>query len=103
MADGLIAMKGRIVVPLSIRLRVIERFHDHRLAAGHFGDLKVFDRIAARYIWPRMRADISDFINSCETCVKRKPYGKKTAPLQPITPANFIWQRIAMNVVGPLS
>ena len=49
-----------------------------------------------------MRVDISNFIKSCETCVKRKPYGGKVAPLQPISPITFIWQRIAMDIVGPL-
>ena len=99
--EGLLKMKGRIVVPLSIRLQVIERFHDHKLA-GHLGISKVFGRAAARYIWPKMRVDISNFIKSCETCVKRKPYGGKVAPLQPISPITFIWQRIAMDIVGPL-
>ncbi len=51
-------MKGRVVVPLSLRLRVIERFHDHKLA-GHLGIAKTTGRIAARYTWPKMRADIA--------------------------------------------
>jgi hypothetical protein len=100
-AQGVLTMKGRVVVPLSLRLRVIERFHDHKLA-GHLGIAKTTGRIAARYTWPKMRADIANYINSCIVCVKRKPYGSKTAPLQPIAATSFVWQKIAMDIVGPL-
>ncbi len=98
---GLITLNGKIVVPLSLRSQVIERFHDHRLA-GHLGIAKTLGKIKARYIWPRMRQDVYDYIQSCLACVKRKPYGVQTAPLQPIAPPTFTWQRIAMDVVGPL-
>ena len=94
-------MNGRIVAPFSLRLQIIERFHDHKLG-GHLGISKTLGRIAARYYWPKMRSDVSSYIRSCVSCVKRKPYGGKTAPLQPIAPTTFIWQKLAMDIVGPL-
>ncbi len=49
-----------------------------------------------------MLLDITNYINGCLICAKRKAYGKKSAPLQPLEPSTFFWQRVAMDIVGPL-
>ena len=36
-------------------------------------------------------------------CALRKPYGSFRAPLNPLPPASFVWERIAMDIVGPLT
>jgi IS30 family transposase len=46
--------------------------------------------------------DIKNYIKSCVACAKRKAYGATTAPLKPLEQSNFFWQRVAMDVVGPL-
>jgi hypothetical protein len=97
----LITHKGKIVVPATLTNRVIERFHDHILG-GHLGITKTTKRISQKYFWPRMILDITNYINSCLICARRKAYGKKTAPLQPLEPSTFFWQRVAMDIVGPL-
>ena len=101
--DGmnLITSKGKIIVPLILINRVIERFHDHILG-GHLGITKTAKRISQKYFWPQMIVDITNYINSCLICAKRKAYGKRMAPLKPLEPSLFFWQRIAMDIVGPL-
>ncbi|KAI9560471.1 hypothetical protein GHT06_014495 [Daphnia sinensis] len=99
--DGLLTHKGKILIPSCLKHRVMERFHDH-LLGGHLGIAKTVKRISQRFFWPNMVKDITMYINSCTICAKRKAYGKKTAPLSPLEPTTFIWQRVALDIVGPL-
>ncbi|KZR96634.1 Uncharacterized protein APZ42_008916, partial [Daphnia magna] len=49
-----------------------------------------------------MRSDVTAYVNSCLKCARRKAFGTSKAPLQPLTPVNRVWERIAMDVVGPI-
>ncbi|KZR96558.1 Uncharacterized protein APZ42_009039, partial [Daphnia magna] len=99
--NGLLTHKGKILIPGSLKHRVMERFHDH-LLGGHLGIAKTMKRVSQRFSWPNMVNDITVYINSCIVCAKRKAYGKKTAPLSPLEPTSFFWQRVALDIVGPL-
>lgn len=65
------------LVPKEKRNEVLQECHDAPLS-GHFGFYKTFNRIRLLYYWPRMRDEISDYINSCHTCIEFK--AKNTAP-----------------------
>ena len=46
-----LAHKGRLFVPKTLVLMVLQEFHD---AHGHFGVNRTYAIIAERYYWPRM-------------------------------------------------
>ena len=101
--NGLIATSdGRILVPKSLREKVLKRFHSSPYA-GHLGIKKTTDRIKRRFKWAKMMQDIKNYVRSCELCAKRKATGNSKAPLHPIPPPQHVWQMIAMDIVGPLT
>ncbi|UYV71106.1 hypothetical protein LAZ67_8001723 [Cordylochernes scorpioides] len=60
-------------------------------------------RIKSKYFWPSMLKDVSEFVKTCHLCQSRK--GSNQLPsglLQPIPPANFPFERIGIDFVGPL-
>ena len=97
----LIDKHGRLVVPANRIKEILEMNHDHMLA-GHLGIAKTLSRLQRQYVWPGMRKDVETHINSCLICARRKAYGQRKAPLHPIPPADKVWERIAMDIVGPL-
>ena len=97
----LINKEGKILVPKTKIEEILRLNHDHILA-GHLGIAKTTARIKRQYVWPNMINDIKKHVTSCIQCAKRKAIGSSKAPLQPIAPAERVWERIAMDVVGPL-
>ncbi|CAI7816592.1 unnamed protein product, partial [Closterium sp. NIES-54] len=69
---------GKIWVPNYAPLRQIqlEEFHDIPYA-GHFGSNKTLAGIAKYYYWPRMAADVQQFVTSCDTCQRMKSSKQK--------------------------
>jgi transposase InsO family protein len=63
------------------------------MLAGHLGIAKTIARIKRHVVL---------HVNSCLQCSRRKAYGATKAPLQPLPPVNEVWERIAMDVAGPV-
>ena len=99
---GLIGTKnGALFVPKSLIQDILDRHHNHKTAA-HMGINRTLSRIQTKYFWPRMKESVTEFIKKCLICAKRKAHKRNIAPLQPIPAATFAWQRVAMDIVGPL-
>ena len=63
---------------------------------------KTKDRILRRYYWPGIFRDIADYCRTCKVCQRsqpRRPAKAKMTPM-PLIPKPF--QRIAIDIVGPL-
>ena len=72
--------------------------------AGHLGTNKTKGRILNCYYWPRMFRDVANYCKTCEVCQKgqgRKHLCQAKMIAMPLIDNPF--QRIAMDVVGPLS
>lgn len=93
---------GRLLVPATLRTEVLANYHDHKLS-GHLGISKTYARLQNRFKWPKMRKDVVQYVRSCLTCAKRKAYGRITAPLTPMPIPDYAWERVAMDIVGPLT
>ena len=99
---GLIGTRnGALVVPKSLIPEIIDRHHNHKTAA-HMGINRTITRLQQKYFWPRMKDSVTEFIRKCLLCAKRKAHKRNFAPLQPLPAATFAWQRVAMDIVGPL-
>lgn len=100
--------KGRksfkqVVVPKILRTYVLEIAHDSALA-GHQGIKRTTDRVLEAFYWPGIQADVKRFVKSCDACQRAAPKGRlKKAPLgrMPIIDAPF--ERVAIDLIGPLS
>ena len=72
------------------------------MLAGHLGIAKTIARIKRQYNWKGIKKDVVAHVTSCILCVRRKAMGATKAPLQPLPPVYEIWERIAMDIVGPV-
>ena len=60
------------VVPLSLRLQLLNYCHGHRTSA-HFGRQRTEAKIKSRYYWPGMTLDIRRWVKQCPQCCLSKP------------------------------
>eukprot|EP00045_Choanoeca_perplexa_P011609 m.124073 g.124073 ORF g.124073 m.124073 type:complete len:813 (-) comp15692_c0_seq1:501-2939(-) len=78
-----------VALPLCLRDYVLELYHDS-FEAGHMGINNTFSRVAARYHWPGMRQDISNYVKSCPKCLARKgSVSKVELPFNRILASHF--------------
>jgi len=49
-----------------------------------------------------MKKDIENYCQSCPQCQIRKGHGKSNPPLQPLKPITSKFERVSMDVMGPL-
>ena len=91
----------RIVVPKNYRFKMLMQYHDEP-TAGHGGVYKTFARIAEKFYWPKMRADISQYVRRCQVCLAQKPEQKAPAGLM-CDPINVTqpWEVISIDLTGP--
>ncbi|UYV67821.1 hypothetical protein LAZ67_5002141, partial [Cordylochernes scorpioides] len=91
-----------LVVPKKRRKEIMSEYHNHMLN-GHLGVARTTYRLKNKYYWPSMVKDVSEFVKTCHLCQSRK--GSNQLPsglLQPIPPANYPFERIGIDFVGPL-
>ncbi|UYV68415.1 hypothetical protein LAZ67_5004264 [Cordylochernes scorpioides] len=91
-----------LIVPKKRRKEIMSEYHNHMLN-GHLGVARTTYRLKNKYYWPSMLKDVSEFVKTCHLCQSRKgsnhlPFGL----LQPIPPANYPFERIGIDFVGPL-
>ena len=70
--------------------------------AGHLGKDKTASRILQRLYWPTLYRDVAELCQTCEECQKTAYCRIQRAPLIPLPLMEEPFQRIAMDIVGPL-
>ena len=83
------------MLPLQCRRGVMELAHSNPLA-GHLGKEKTARRILQLFYWPTLYRDVAEWCRCSAACQKRK------VPLVPLPVMEEPFQRIAMDIVGPL-
>ena len=91
----------QLVLPKRCRKAVLEIAHEIPLA-GHMGRTKTSQRILRRFYWPTLFKDVAEFCRGCEQCQKSTKRGVQKAPLVPLPIITEPFQKIAMDIVGPL-
>lgn len=85
-------MKGnRLVVPLSMRIGVLERLHD-----AHQGITKCHERAKASVWWPGLSQQLDKVVKKCPTCIK-----ERINPADPVIPSDLPdhpWQKVAADL-----
>ncbi|XP_046704256.1 uncharacterized protein LOC124385150 [Silurus meridionalis] len=92
----------RLVVPKCCRPMVLHLAHTVPWA-GHFALRKTYACISSRFVWLAMYADVQKYCTTCPTCQQTSAVRRRDrAPLQPLPVVSVPFQRIAMEIVGPL-
>ncbi|XP_055634095.1 uncharacterized protein K02A2.6-like [Toxorhynchites rutilus septentrionalis] len=93
---GVLLRGDRIVVPASLRNRIISTAHD-----GHPGVNLMKSHLRTAVWWPKMDADVESFVKNCRGCVLvsapdvPEPMLRKELPSGP-------WEDISIDYLGPL-
>ena len=95
------AAVDQIVLPKQCRREVLQLAHTVPLG-GHLGKKKTTACVMRRFYWPTLHRDVSDFCRSCEQCQKSSHQKVPRAPMVPLPIIGEPFERIAMDVVGPL-
>jgi len=77
-------------------------FHDSPLG-GHLGAHKTFTKIATNFWWPKMRAEIFQYVRQCSLCQRAKPAQNARVGLHATEPATRPMERLFADFVGPLT
>ncbi len=88
-----------VIVPNPLRNDIIKIAHDH---SGHFGISATRSIINSHFTWPSMHKDIQKYIKSCSKCQLFDKRGPPKAPL--VAPELIVhrFEKLAVDVVGPL-
>ena len=95
--------KCQLAVPRgNLREDIMEEHHSGPLG-GHLHWKKVHERIREKYWWPRMVADIKDYVASCEECQQRNEgHRNKYGLLEPIAFEDAPWKSITIDFSGEM-
>lgn len=92
-----------VCLPLRLRFLVLSELHDNA-TGGHLGVARTYERLRRLVFWPRMRADVQDYIRSCDVCSRRNA-GTRPASrnglLRPII-TEGPGELVLMDFMGPL-
>ena len=91
----------QIVVPASLRPRILSLAHYHKLA-GHPGQSRMYYTMRQRFYWPHMAADIQSTVRNCHACAKNRiRLRKRTNPLKTF-PATVPLRHVSIDILGAL-
>lgn len=91
----MVLRQTRIVIPKSLRKRVIELAHE-----GHQGVVKTKSRLREKVWWPGIDVAVERAIRSCHACQVVTPQSKPE-PMHRTRLPDGPWQDLALDLMGP--
>ena len=70
--------------------------------AHHMGITRTKNRLLQRYYWPGVFTDVANYCRTCEVCQKSNPKSPPRAKMVSLPVIELPFQRVAMDVIGPL-
>ena len=90
--------KPRIIVPVSLRQKVVEHMH----SIHHPGIRSTRRLVSARFVWGRLARDVKEVVDNCHEChAVKTPRKLAPPPAQLPTPARR-FNCVHLDIVGPL-
>ena len=94
-------LQKRLVIPESIRGRVLAECHDSPVG-GHLGFDRTYTKVQERFWWPDVYNDVKGHVDKCEACQKSKksrlPHSLDITPVVVSSP----WEMVGVDFLGPL-
>lgn len=82
--------------------KILKENHDIPIA-GHLGASRMYNRKKERYYWRGIKSDIDNYVKHCSLCQTNKALRQTNrAPTQITTSSTRPFDRISIDVVGPL-
>ncbi|XP_055880846.1 uncharacterized protein LOC129925304 [Biomphalaria glabrata] len=93
----------QLVLPQKYWQDALVIVHDNNMSA-HSGTKKCFKNLSRHFFWPNMKTTIAKYIGSCDICQKKEAKGRMgKAPLQAMDEPTEPFQKIAIDIIGPLT
>lgn len=89
---------ARPFVPLALRRQVFDRLH----TISHPGIRSTQRLITARYVWPKMNADVRSWAKTCLQCQSSKVSKHTITPFKPFPAPDARFDHVHIDIVGPL-
>ncbi|CAH2090022.1 unnamed protein product [Euphydryas editha] len=95
--------KNSIIYPAMTEInKILKENHDIPIS-GHLGSNRMLSRIQERYYWRNMRSDVENYVRKCDLCQTNKALRKiNRAPMQITSTSTQPFERVALDLVGPL-
>ncbi|GBO04446.1 Retrovirus-related Pol polyprotein from transposon 17.6 [Araneus ventricosus] len=93
---------AKLVVPQTLVPQILNLAHDND-ACAHPGLTRTLKRIKQNYFWHKLYSQVKRYIGSCHSCIQRRGFHKNfKAPIQKIPTADYPFQKVAFDAIGPL-
>lgn len=94
---------NKIIYPtLSEIPKILRENHDIPIA-GHLGTTRMLNRIREVFYWKSMRSDVENYVKNCSLCQTNKALRRvNRAPMIMTSTSTAPFQRVALDIVGPL-
>ncbi len=91
----------QLLVPKSCREMLFQAAHYNPMA-GHLGQATTLIRLMARFFWPGIHENVRRWCAACRECQLVNPPASPKAPLRPLPLMQVPFERIGMDLIGPL-
>jgi len=95
---SLVCYNDKIVVPKKLHQHVIDWYH---VTLCHPGINRTEESIGQHLFWPKMRDQITKYVQACPTCQKNKRQVKKYGWLPPKEAEAIPWDKMCIDLIGP--
>ncbi len=94
-------MTTQLLVPRSRREMIFQAAHCTPMA-GHLEEAKTCERLMTRFFWPGIHENVRRWGAACRECQLVNPPATAKAPLHPLPMMEVPFERIGMDLIGPL-
>ncbi len=91
----------QLLVPKGRREMLFQAAHCNPMA-GHLGQAATLNRLMARFFWPGIHENVRRWCAACRECQLVNPPASPKAPLRPLPLMQVPFERIGMDLIGPL-
>uniref|UniRef100_A0A5S6QLM8 RNA-directed DNA polymerase n=1 Tax=Trichuris muris TaxID=70415 RepID=A0A5S6QLM8_TRIMR len=89
---------GRLVIPEALQASIIALAHE-----SHQGIVRTKARLRRLFWWPKLDTAVETYVRNCYVCrTLDKTAVQYRAPLNPVPLQNAAWEKLAIDIVGPL-
>ncbi len=91
----------QLLVPKSRREMLFQAAHCNPMA-GHLGQAATLNCLMIRFFWPGIHENVCRWCAACRECQLVNPPASPKAPLRPLPVMQVPFERIGMDLIGPL-